>query len=423
MAPWDGGLVFSKDENNKHWMGVACEGIGASTWWPCKDHLSDEADSMDISGPAPKGLQFISNGILKSTTSLPDGRELNRWHVSYPMNNYNATYYIGDFEHFSETYQNPNGKKLDLNYYVLPYNMEKAQKHFAEVKPMMECYEKFFGPYPFWNDGFKLVESPYLGMEHQSAIAYGNGYKFGYAGMDFSGFGLKSDFIIVHESGHEWWGNHVTMADMADMWISEGFCTYAEVVYVECRWGPEKALKYANNKKASVENDKPIIGAYGVNNEGSGDMYNKASLMIHTLRSVINNDKLFFDILLGLQTEFGMKQIATADVVNYYNTKTGMDLTPIFNQYLRYVNIPVFEYRLDARGPKTVLAYRWKVDVPEFAMPLDVFIVLNGKEVKQHLTPTSNWQRLPLSGLEGTITLKADTEHFYIKASQVEKVN
>jgi aminopeptidase N len=285
---------------------------------------------------------------------------------------------------------------------------------------MMKCFEQFFGPYPFWNDGYKLVESSYLGMEHQSAIAYGNGYKNGYAGMDFSGYGLKYDFIIIHESGHEWWGNNITMSDMADMWISEGFCTYSEVVYVECRYGPKDALKYINNKKKSVENDKPIIGAYGVNNEGSGDMYNKGALMIHTLRSVINNDKLFFDIMLGLQKDFGLKQVTTDDIVNYYNTKTGLNLTPVFNQYLKYTNIPTFEYSLKTNGDKTTFRYRWNTDVKDFAMPLDIFIIDTGKESLRRITPTSEWQTMVLMGEGIAPTIKVDTDHYYIKVLGLE---
>jgi aminopeptidase N len=420
MAPWDGGLVFSVDKDGKPWLAVACEGIGASAWWPCKDHLSDEPDSMAISGPAPKGLQFISNGRLRKSYNLKDGREVNSWFVSYPINSYNATYYIGNYENFSDTYTSPTGKKLDLDYYVMPYNIDKARKQFEEVKPMMKCFEQYFGPYPFWKDGYKLVESPYLGMEHQSAIAYGNDYKNGYAGIDFSGYGLQYDFIIIHESGHEWWGNNITMADMADMWISEGFCTYSEVVYVECRYGPKDALKYINYKKKSVENDRPVIGAYGVNNEGSGDMYNKGALMIHTLRAVINNDKLFFDILLGLQKDFSLKQVTTDDIVNYYNTKTGLNLTPIFNQYLKYTAIPAFEYTLKTSGDKTQFMYRWKADVKDFAMPVDVFVAYGGKEAPRRITPTTDWQTMVLMGEGIAPTIKVDTDHYYIKVSKPE---
>lgn len=415
MPPWDGGLVFSVDTNGKPWMGVACEGIGASIWWPCKDHLSDEPDSMAISGPAQKGLKFISNGRLRGTFKLKDGRTVYRWAVTYPMNTYNATYYIGDYMNIKDVYTSPTGKKLDLNYYVLPYNEDKARKQFAEVKPMLECFEKYFGPYPFWNDGYKLVESSYLGMEHQSAIAYGNGYQNGYSGYDISGIGLQYDFIIIHESGHEWWGNNITMADMADMWISEGFCTYSEVVYVECRWGKDKALQYINKKKRSVENKEPIIGVYGVNNEGAGDMYNKGALMIHTLRSIINNDKLFFEILLDMQKDFGLKQVNTADIVSYFNTKTNLDLTKVFDQYLRYTQIPTLEYNVVFADGKTVIKYRWKADVTGFNMPVDVFVA----GIKERLTPTAEWQSLQI--LENQpVTFKVDTDHYYINLSEVK---
>jgi aminopeptidase N len=373
---------------------------------------------MAISGPAPKGLQFISNGRLRKSYNLKDGCEVNSWFVSYPINTYNATYYIGNYENFSDTYTSPTGKKLDLDYYVMPYNIDKAKKQFAEVKPMMKCFEQYFGPYPFWNDGYTLVESSYLGMEHQSAIAYGNDYKNGYFGVDFSGYGLQYDFIIIHESGHEWWGNNITMADMADMWISEGFCTYAEVVYVECRYGAKDALKYINHKKKSVENDKPIIGAYGVNNEGSGDMYNKGALLIHTLRSVINNDKLFFDIMYGLQKDFNLKQVTTADVVNYYNTKTGMNLTPIFDQYLKYTDIPAFEYRIITNGDKSTLSYRWKADVKGFAMPLDVTIKKGASAENNRLQVTTDWQNLSLTGVGANYIIEPDVLHYYINVTQ-----
>lgn len=413
--PWDGGLVFSKDEEGNPWLSVSCEGIGASIWWPCKDHLSDEPDSMRISGPAPAGLTFVANGRLVNTYKTKDGREVNEWLVKNPINNYNATYYIGKYTHFTDTYTSKAlGKKLVLDYYVMPYNLSKAKKQFAEVKPMMEAFEKYFGPYPFWEDSYKLVEASYLGMEHQSAIAYGNHYRNGYDGMDFSGYGLKYDFVVIHESGHEWWGNHVTMADLADMWISEGFCTYAEVVYVEHRYGKESAQKYINFKRDMVENDFPIIGEYGVNNEGSGDMYAKGALMIHTLRGVINNDKVFFDILMGIQKDLSFKPVSTADIVKYFNDKTGKDLTVIFDQYLRHVNIPILEYTIDFAKTKSTIKFRWKSDVKDFTMPVDILV--NG--VKQRVNPTTEWQSIEVLDDE-PIKFMPDYDHFYIKAQQV----
>ncbi|MEE9169529.1 MAG: M1 family metallopeptidase, partial [bacterium] len=297
--PWEGGLVWREDEEGNPWVAVTCQGTGAYVWWPNKEHQSDEPDSMMISVTVPDSLMNISNGRLRGKTELQDGWTRYDWFVSYPINNYNVTLNIGKYAHFSEEYVDMDGDALTLDYYVMPYNLDKAKKQFEQVKPMMACFEKFFGKYPFSNDVYKLVESPHLGMEHQSAVAYGNKFLQGYLGKASSEVGTKFDFIIVHESAHEWWGNSVTSKDIADMWIHESFGAYAEALYVECLFGYDEALEYVNGKKPGIGNARPIIGVYGVNNEGSKDMYDKGQLFLNTLRHVIDNDSLWFETIYG----------------------------------------------------------------------------------------------------------------------------
>ncbi len=368
MPPWDGGFVWSKDDNGTDWIGVACEGIGASLWWPNKDHLSDEPDSMRMTFTVPANLMAVSNGQLVAV--LPgDNYNTYVWKVTYPINNYNVTFYIGDYVHWNDTYQGKE-EAYALNYYVLKGNLEKSKKHFQQVKPMLDCYEKFLGPYPFPRDGFALVEAPYLGMEHQSAIAYGNKYKPGYNGMDFSMLGLTFDYIIIHEAGHEYWGNSVSMKDMADMWIHEGFCTYSEAIYVECMYGTDIALKYANSWKYRVENNEPVIGQYHVNHQGSTDMYYKGALMLHTLRWVVNNDELWWDCLRSIQRDFRFKTTDTQELITYMNQKLGNDYTWLFDQYLKQTNPPVLDIRFKKKGNNTLITCKWDMAVPGFQLPV-----------------------------------------------------
>ncbi len=296
--PWEGGFTWSQDKENNPWIAVSCQGTGASLWWPNKEHQSDEPDSMMISIAVPEGLLDVSNGRLRRQTTLPDGWIRYDWFVSYPINNYNVTLNIGKYTHFRDLYVGDD--TLTLDYYVMPYNIKKARAQFEQVKPMMACFEKFFGEYPFRRDGYKLVETPYLGMEHQTAIAYGNDYLQGYRGRASSEVGLNFDFIIVHETAHEWWGNSVTSKDIADMWIHESFAAYAEAVYVEHLYGYDEAQRYINGKKSNVSNTRPIIGVYGVNNEGSSDMYDKGQLVLNTLRHVIEDDSLWWRIIHGI---------------------------------------------------------------------------------------------------------------------------
>lgn len=388
--PWDGGFVWRKDKNDKDWIGVACQGIGASLWWPNKDHQSDEPDSMRITGTVPADLKFVANGQMEKKTLNEDkSRATYQWLVSYPINNYAVSINIADYVHFGDVYV--SGKdSLQLNYYVLPYNKEVAEKHFEQVKPMMKCFEEYLGRFPFWRDGFALIETPYLGMEHQSGIAYGNQYKTGYAGRDYSRIGLEFDYIIIHEAGHEWWGNNVTSEDIADMWIHEGFCTYSEALYVECMHGKKTALDYVNAKKPGIGNERAIIGHYGVNKEGSGDMYNKGMLFLNTVRHIVDNDELWRDILKGLNKDFQYGIVTTDVVVEYINRKTGKKMNKIFDQYLKHPKIPVLEYKLKKRGKKcTDITYRWKADVEGFDMPIQY---KDAKGKWQWLKPTTQWQ-------------------------------
>ena len=380
-APWDGGFVFKKDRNGKPWIGVACQGTGASLWYPVKDSQSDEPDyGATIKVAVPNGLMDVSNGRLIGSEDLKNGYTRWDWEVKNPINTYSINVSIGDYSNIHENY-----KGLDLDYYVLRDNETAARIHFEQVKPMMDCFQSKFGAYPFANDSYKLVETPYLGMEHQSAVAYGNKYLNGYLGSDRSGtgIGLLFDYIIIHESGHEWFGNSITSKDTADMWIHEGFTTYSESVYVECQYGYEKGQEYINGLKKNIENDSPIIGEYGVNKEGSTDMYEKGALFLNTLRHIVNDDAKWWKILLKYSGTFRHKIIDEEAVVNYFNTEIGMNLTPVFDQYLKHASIPNLQYRIS----KGKFQFRWKTDESKFAMPIDV----NIKGKKTRIYPTTTW--------------------------------
>jgi aminopeptidase N len=383
--PWDGGFVFSRDSNGKHWIGVAVQGTGASLWYPVKDHQTDEPDKgATIKVAVPNGLMNVSNGRLTGTESLENGYTRWDWEVKNPINNYDITVNIGDYAHIQDRLGS-----LDLDYYVLKENEEKAKTHFEkDVKPMLQCFQEKFGEYPFIEDSYKLVETPYLGMEHQSAIAYGNKYKKGYLGYDMTmtGIGHQFDYIVVHESGHEWFGNSITSKDIADMWIHEGFTTYSETVFVECRLGYEKAMKYINGQRLNVSNDKPVIGIFGMNKTGSGDMYYKGALMLNTIRHIINDDSKWWAMLLKFSETYKKQIIDTETVVQFFNTESGLNLTPVFNQYLRYRNIPILELKQNGNSTE----YRWKTDAEDFSMPVD--ITLNGKEMR--LNATNMWQSI-----------------------------
>lgn len=407
-APWDGGFVFKKDKENRHWIGVAVQGTGASLWYPVKDTQTDEPDlGSKISVAVPNGLMNVSNGRFLGSEDLKNGYTRWDWEVKNPINNYDITVNIADYAHIHD---NHNG--LDLDYYVLKYNEEKARKHFEEVKPMMDCFQTKFGTYPFADDGYKLVETPYLGMEHQSAVAYGNKYLKGYMGSDLSGtgIGLLFDYITIHESGHEWFGNSITSADIADMWIHEGFTQYTEIVFIECQFGYEKAMKYARGLNRNVANDKPIIGPCCVNQEGSGDMYPKGALLLNTLRHVVNNDELWWKIILKYSETFRHKIIDTETVVNFFNKESKMNLTPIFDQYLRYKKIPGLEIKV----VKNKLEYQWKTDVADFKMPVDIKI--DGKEIRLEPTNKAKKSKFKVKNIDEVEVLKSE---FFVNVFKV----
>ncbi|MBY8961468.1 M1 family metallopeptidase [Flavobacterium sp. D11R37] len=403
-APWDGGFVFNKDNNGKPWVGVAVQGTGASLWYPVKDHQTDEPDNgATIKVAVPNGLMNVSNGRFKGSKDLGNGYTRWDWEVVNPINNYDITVNIADYAHIHD---NLNG--LDLDYYVLKDNKEKAIKHFEEVKPMLECFQEKFGQYPFYEDGYKLVETPYLGMEHQSAVAYGNKYRKGYMGGDlsFTGVGLLFDYITIHESGHEWFGNSITSKDIADMWIHESFTTYTESVYIECRYGYEKAMKYINGQRRNVQNDKPVIGVFGVNKEGSGDMYFKGALMLNTIRHIVNNDAKWWDMLLKYANTYRKQVIDTETVINFFNKESGINLTPVFRQYLNHKDIPVLEIKMF----KGLFGCRWKTDVEGFAMPVDIMV--DGKEIR--LMPTTIWDEKYIDKVEDLDDVEVKTNEFFI---------
>ena len=407
-APWDGGFVFTEDREGNPWIGVAVQGTGASLWYPNKDHQSDEPEEVRLDVAVPNGLMNVSNGRFLGEKDIGNGYTEWSWQVTSPINNYNVILNIGNYLHFSDTYRD-----LDLDFYVLPYNLEKAKQQFEEVKPMMECFYEKFGEYPFKEDGFKLVETPYLGMEHQSAVAYGNEYMVGYLGSDLSGtgIGLKWDYIIIHESGHEWFGNSITAADIADLWIHEGFTTYSEAVYVECRWGKEKALEYIKGQRRMISNEKPVIGNYGVNTKGSGDMYAKGSNLLNTIRSIYEDDELWWETLKRYTETFKHQIIDTKTTEAFFDAATDVDLQPVFDQYLRHSSIP----QLQLKEENEYVFYRWEANAKDFEMPVDV--IINGEEVR--LKPNEEWKRFPFTELEPEDVEVLDIE-FYVSTKIIE---
>ncbi len=406
-APWDGGFSWRKDSNGKDFVATSNQGLGASVWWPNKDHMYDEVDSMLISVKAPKGLMDVSNGRLRK---VDKDTNTYHWFVSNPINNYGVNVNIGDYVHFGEKYNGEKGT-LDMDYYVLRDNLEKAKEHFKDAPKMMKAFEHWFGPYPFYEDSFKLVEVPYLGMEHQSSVTYGNQYKKGYLGRDLSGtgLGLKFDFIIIHEAGHEWFANNITYKDIADMWIHESFTAYSENLFLDFYLGKEASSDYVVGTRALIKNDKPIIGPYDVNTEGSGDMYYKGANMLHTIRQLIGDDEKWRQILRGLNSEFYHQTVTTKQIEDYVSKKSGIDLSKVFDQYLRTTMIPVFEYKIKGNQ----LEYRYTNTVDGFHMPLNVLI--NGKATT--LTPTNEWQTQQLGGKLSTLTVD---RNYYLDHKEVK---
>lgn len=407
-APWDGGFVFNKDSSNKPWVGLACEGIGAYCWLPCKDHLSDEAEIMIMHLQVPNGLVGVSNGKMIGKTPLNNGYTQYDWKVSYPINNYNITLNIADYVQLQDEYRSPTNGIMVLNYYVLKENERKAKVHFKQVKDMMGCFERFFTPYPFWNDGYKLVETPYWGMEHQSCVSYGNDYKNNEWGFDF---------IIVHESGHEWFGNSLSMKDPSDMWIHESFTTYSEAVYVEFKQGIENAVKYLNSQKHHIKNIVSMIAPKDVYYHGrkDNDIYYKGSWMLHTMRKMLNNDTTWFNMLYELNDDLKLKTLTSADIENYMSQRTRFNYAPFFNQYLRQSKLPVFEYQFLEKENKLELKYRLTTDVSGLEMPIKVML---SKDKYEYIIPANHWKIVELQ-YSGKENFKVDTENFLIEVKEV----
>ncbi|NBC58119.1 MAG: M1 family peptidase [Bacteroidetes bacterium] len=402
QPPWDGGFVFEKDNNANPWIAVAVQGAGASLWFPNKDHLSDEPDAAEIQITVPKNLVAVSNGRLINEEKKGNFKTYH-WEVTYPINNYNITLNIGDYVHFSDQFQD-----LDLEYYVLRDNLAKAKKHFEQVKPMMSCFYDKLGEYPFKNDSFKLVETPYLGMEHQSAVAYGNKYLNGYMGGDLSGtgYGLKFDYLIIHESAHEWFGNSISVKDIADLWIHEGFTTYAESIFVECEYGKKAALDYIYGQRRMISNNRALVGEYGVNHEGSSDMYAKGSNIINTLRTLVGDDDLWWKTLKDFNQEFAYKTTTTKEVVQFFSQSLNKDLTAFFKQYLYHKAIPELVFKSDPQSNK--VKYKWDVNVKDFDMPVELKI---NKKTKWIYPEAETWKALKI---EPEQVVEIDEKQFYI---------
>ena len=388
-APWDGGLSWEKDNNGIDFIATSCQGLGASVWWPNKDHMYDEVDSMLMSVNVPKHLVNVSNGRLRKVIEKDDNTKTYQWYVSNPINNYGVNINIGDYVNFSEKY---NGEKgiLDLDYYVLRDNLEKAKEQFKQVPMMLDAFEHWFGPYPFYEDSFKVVEVPYLGMEHQSSITYGNKYMQGYLGRDLSGtgWGLKFDYIIIHEAGHEWFANNITYIDIADMWVHEGFTCYSENLYVDYHYGKEASADYVIGSRRGIGNRRPIIGPYNVNREGSGDMYSKGANILHTLRQIAKDDEKWRFILRGLNKEFYHQTVSSKQIEEYISENIGFDLKYVFDQYLRDIRVPVLEYFIK----DGVLKYRWAETIDGFNMPIEITLDNENK----WLYPENSWKEIAL---------------------------
>jgi len=402
-APWDGGWVFTKDSLKRPWVGVACEGIGASLWWPMKDHLSDEPDSMRMHYTVPSTLTAVGNGMLESITKSQNTKTYN-WKVNYPINSYNITCNIANYTHIKDYHIQDNKDTLAIDYYVLDYNKQKALNHFKQVHSMLNCYEHYFGPYPFFKDGYAMVEAPYWGMEHQGAISYGN---------DYTNKIIDFDYIIIHESAHEWWGNNISVSDHAEMWIHESFTTYAENLLVEYCYGYDMSIRYLNLNKPLIKNDSPIIGPLGVNYEGweDSDMYYKGAWILHTFRNVLKNDSLWFSILKGMQEDLALKTVETADIVNYINTATNNDYTWFFDQYLYNAKPPILEYYTEKKKKNIRIYYRWTNTQIDFKMPIP--LKLSSNEIR-YIIPTNQSQCIELKNKEYNKDFFSQNYNYYL---------
>lgn len=410
--PWDGGVSWGRDDLGNWYINTTCEGIGASVWWPNKDIGSDEPDrGMKINITVPDDLVDISNGRLKGVDHDEKAKtKTYHWEVKNPINNYGVNANIGNYVNWSEKYDGLGGT-LDIDYWVLPHQKEAAMKTFKEVPRMLKAFEHWFGKYPWYEDGYKLVSVSYPGMEHQSSVTYGNYFKNGYRERDVSGtgIGMKFDFIIVHESGHEWFGNNISMRDAADMWIHEGFTSYAENLFVEYYWGKKEGSDYVVGQRRGIRNDVPIIGTYGANREGSGDMYNKGANLLHTIRQLVNDDEKWRGILKGLNKDFWHQTVTTQQVESYISQKAGIDLSKVYDQYLRTVKIPVLQYKFEGKK----LTFKFANVVPGFAMPIRVSV--NGKEVE--ITPREESSSMSLSGEIKTVEVD---RNYYVMSEEMK---
>jgi aminopeptidase N len=410
--PWQGGVQWATDSAGNPFIATSCQGLGASAWWPCKDHLYDEPDSMRIVVTVPEDLMNVSNGRLITVVENKDNTKTYEWFVKNPISNYTVNINIAKYAHFMDTLRGENGI-LDLDYYVLPANLEKAKEQFKQAKLMMKAFEHWFGPYPFYSDGYKLVEVPYLGMEHQSSVTYGNGFKNGYRGRDLSntGWGLKWDFIIIHESGHEWFANNITYKDIADMWIHEGFTNYSESLYIDYYFGSEAATDYVVGTRKHITNERPIIGTYNVNKSGSGDMYSKGGNMLHTIRHSLNDDMAFREILRGLNASFYHQTVTSQQIEKFISEESGRDFSKVFDQYLRGIQIPVLEYYF--KGNR--LFFRWTNCVEGFDLSMPVSL----KQDAFRLSPTDKWKSKRLrSGERSQFDPKAIERLYYVSIKE-----
>jgi aminopeptidase N len=408
--PWDGGFIWRHDSLGNRWVATANEGVGASIWWPNKDIPSEEPDSQRIAITVPDPMVDVSNGRLRSTTHNGDGTTTFEWFVVNPINNYSVSVNAGTYTHIADSFNGEAGT-LTMDYWPLAYHRDAAERQFRQAKSMMTCFEHWFGPYPWYEDGYKLIEAPHLGMEHQSAVAYGNGYQNGYRGRDLSatGHGLKWDFIIVHESAHEWWGNSITDSDGADMWIHESFANYAENLYTECQEGKEAGAEYVIGTRRLVKNDIPIVGHYGVNDEGSNDKYYKGGNMLHTIRQIVDNDEKWRAILRGAQKTFRHQTIMGSQLEEYISKQSGVNLSKVFDEYLRTTMIPTFEYKIEG----TTLSYHWTNVVSGFDMPVRIAL---GAGTYARVTPTEAWQTMRLTAANAA--LRVD-ENFYVNVTNL----
>ncbi len=409
--PWEGGFTWTADSLGRTWVVTTDQGVGASIWWPNKDTQMDEPDSQRVALTVPDPLLDVSNGRLRSTTHNADGTTTYEWFVVNPINNYAIAVAAGSYDHYTETYDGEKGP-LSMDFWPLTYHLEAAHRQFAQAKSMMKCFEHWFGPYPWYEDGYKLIEVPNTGMEHQTAVAYGNWFANGYRGRDASGTGLgmQWDFIIVHESAHEWFGNNLTSKDLADMWVHESFANYAEGLYTECLFGKDKGAAYTVGVRRGVRNDRPIVPAFGVNQEGSGDMYPKGGNMLHTIRQIVGNDEKWRGILRGLNQTFWHQTVTGKQVEDYISQQAGTDLSKVFEQYLTTTKIPVLEYSISGGR----LRYRWANVVPGFRMQVPVTLSVGGYTV---IHPTEAWQTMSVQ-LADSAEFKVDV-NYYVTAKAV----